>query len=90
MGASRAHRYTYPRLSEEEKKAERIFLMMREGCQRGQYEHAMQQLEQQGREGAIATCYCTWLALRDVPVCPESWAHWVANRKRLANLLNEK
>ena len=62
---------------------------MQRGLGREQYLRAMTQLEET-HEGRIAACYCTWLALRDVPVCPESWVHWDAMRKRLADLLNEK
>ena len=50
----------------------------------------MEQLEAQGREGQIAACYCTWLSLREVAVCPESWKHWTGMRARLALLVNEK
>ena len=75
-----------PRLSPEEEKAERIFFLTRRGLGRAQYLRAMQQLEET-REGRIAACYCTWLALREVPVCPESWGHWNAMRARLADLM---
>ena len=89
LGPSGARGYAYPRLSLEEQKAERIFLLLREGLGREQYLRAMEQLEQT-REGQIAACYCAWLALREVAVCPESWAHWTRMRTRLALLLNEK
>ena len=95
MGAARARGYTYaravtaPRLSKEEQKAERIFLLLRGGLGREQYVRAMEQLEQT-HEGGIAACYCTWLALREVPVCPESWAHWTRMRTRLGILTREK
>ena len=62
---------------------------MQRGLGREQYLRAMTQLEET-RAGRIAACYCTWLALRDVPVTPESWGHWSAMRARLATLLNEK
>ena len=75
----------------EEKRAERIFFAMRAGrLTRNEYTEAMLELEGEGEAGELATLYCTWLLLRDVPATPESWSHWVALRTRLAHLLNEK
>ena len=76
-----------PRLSPEEQKAERIYFLMRWGLGREQYLRALSQLEET-HEGRIAACYCTWLALRDVPVCPKTWTYWEDMRKRLALLVN--
>ena len=63
--------------------------MQRDRLGRAQYVRAMEQLETT-RDGKIAACYGTWLALRDVAVCPESWAHWVRMRERLRILMEEK
>ena len=85
MGATRA-----PALSPQEKKAERIFLLAQQGrLGREQFLRAMSQLEET-HEGRVAVCSCTWLTLRNIPVCPESWTHWQTMRARLTLLVNEK
>ena len=75
--------YAPPVLSTEELVAESIFGLMASGkLGREGYCRRMSALDATP-EGTVASCYCSWLLLRNLPSCSERNAHLATMRRRL-------
>ena len=77
-------------LTREELVAETVYGLMRQGrMDRSEYCRRMDALDASGPDGVVATCYCTWALLQQVPESPERAAYSERMRQRLRAALEE-
>ena len=76
------------KLTNAERAPELIYEGMRQGMPRDKFVRRMSALDQLGRDGVVASSYCTWLLLRNQPPSPEKEAHMQALTARLRAALN--
>ena len=76
------------RFSNAERAAELIYDGMRKGMPRDEFVRRMSALDQLGKEGIVASSYCTWLMLRHQPPSPEKEKHMQALTARLRAALS--
>ena len=76
------------RFSNAERAAELIYDGMRRGMPREEFVRRMSALDQLGKEGVVASSYCTWLLLRHHPPSPEKEQHMQALTARLRAALS--
>ena len=76
------------KLTNPEKAAELVYEGMRKGMSREEFVRRMSALDQLGKEGVVASSYCTWLLLRNQPPSEEKEQHMqtLADRVRAAVL----
>ena len=76
------------KLTNPEKAAELVYEGMRKGMSREEFVRRMSALDQLGKEGVVASSYCTYLLLRHQPPSPEKEKHMQALTARLRAALS--
>ena len=76
------------KLTNPEKAAELVYEGMKKGMSREEFVRRMSALDQLGKEGVVASSYCTYLLLRNHPPSPEKQQHMQALTARLRAALN--
>ena len=72
-----------PVLSPEEAAAERIYCLVISGRMgRDEYRRRMNALDATPA-GVVGTCYCSWLLMHHLPLCPERGEHMATMCQRL-------
>ena len=78
-------------LSKAEHVGEMIYELLRRGkLDKEAFTRRMTQLDLCGSHGRVATCYVTWLLLKNTPDCLEKQFHMSANTLKLREALSEE
>ena len=78
-------------LSKAEHVGEMIYELLRRGkLDKDAFTRRMTQLDLCGSHGRVATCYVTWLLLKNTPDCLEKQFHMNANTLKLREALSEE
>ena len=84
-------RYSNMSLSKAEHVGEMIYELMSRGkLDKEAFTRRMTQLDLCGPHGRVASCYVTWLLLKNTPDCPEKQFHMARNNLKLRAALQEE